>query len=185
MRSGSLYPGAKHHYNYRYADISLETCEQSRQRVTKRSPPKLITGASQRQFTTGSLNARSIMCVQRARGNPEHHGNSGPILATVLLYRIRQLDVLVFYPFTCSSSHLIDAGILGLMPFLITLISRPTRNQRGDCNPILATELLYCILQFHVFVFFPCTRTSIPSEGISAISSHTDVSFDPELARQL
>jgi hypothetical protein len=63
--SGSIYPGAKHRCNHRYAAISLETCEQSRQRVTKRSPPKLITGAYRRQSTAGSYSTHRASCTFR------------------------------------------------------------------------------------------------------------------------
>jgi hypothetical protein len=34
-----------------------------------------------------------------------------------------------------------------------------TRNQSGNCSPIIATECFYCILQLDVFVFSPFTRS--------------------------
>jgi hypothetical protein len=46
------------------------------------------------------------------------------------------------------------------MPSPLTLRSRSTRNQRGNCTPILPTVRLYCILQLAVFVFCPFTRAS-------------------------
>jgi hypothetical protein len=42
---------------------------------------------------------------------------------------------------------------------LYLLTSRSTRNQRGNCTPILTTVHLHCILQLDVFVFCPFTRT--------------------------
>jgi hypothetical protein len=63
------------------------------------------------------------------------------------LYRILQLDVFVFCPFTRTSSRPVDAGIQEILPSIITLHFRSTRNQRGNCGPILATVRLYRILQ--------------------------------------
>jgi hypothetical protein len=50
--------------------------------------------------------------------------------------------------------------MLGIMPSTRALTSRSTRNQRGNCVPILATVHLYRILQLVVFLFCPCPRTS-------------------------
>jgi hypothetical protein len=49
------------------------------------------------------------------------------------------------------------------MPSAPTLNFRSTRNQRGNCTPILATVRLYCILQLPVFLFCPFTHTLIHS----------------------
>jgi hypothetical protein len=48
------------------------------------------------------------------------------------------------------------------MPSLIKLIFGSSRNQRGNCSPILATVRLYSILQLGVFAFCPFTRTFSP-----------------------
>jgi hypothetical protein len=77
------------------------------------------------------------------------------------LYRILQLEVFVFCPWTRTSSRQGDAGIQDLVPSLITLTFRSTRNQRGNCDPILVTVRLYRFLQLEVFVLCPFTRTSI------------------------
>jgi hypothetical protein len=53
-----------------------------------------------------------------------------------------------------------DAGIHGFMPSVATLIIRSTRNQRGNCFPILATVRLYRILQLCVLGVSPITRAS-------------------------
>jgi hypothetical protein len=58
--------------------------------------------------------------------------NCVPILTTVRLYRILQLGVFVF---TRTSSRQGDAGIQDIMPSLITLSFRSTRNGRCNCNP--------------------------------------------------
>jgi hypothetical protein len=100
----------------------------------------------------------------------------------VLLYCVLELDVFVFFPFTDTFTHLIDAGIQDLAPSIPTLHSRPTWNQRGNSTPILATELLYSIHQLDVFGFFPVSRTSIHSvdAGIEDIApSITTLSFRP------
>jgi hypothetical protein len=52
------------------------------------------------------------------------------------------------------------------MPSVITLAFRSTRDQRGNCDPILATMHLYCSLQLEVFVFCPFTRT--PNRSVDA-----------------
>jgi hypothetical protein len=77
-------------------------------------------------------------------------GNCGPILATV---RILQLLIFVYCPFTPTSIRSADDGIQDLLPSVITLTSRSTRDQSGNCRPILATAPLYRILQLDVFVF--------------------------------
>jgi hypothetical protein len=90
-------------------------------------------------------------------------GNCTPILVTVHLYRILQLAVFVFCSFTRTSRRPVDARIQALMPSAITLTFRSTRNQRGNCTPILATVRLYRILQLTVFFWCPFTCTSIRS----------------------
>jgi hypothetical protein len=95
-----------------------------------------------------------------SRSTRNQHGNCIPILATVYLYRILQFSVFIFCPCTRTSSRQGDTGIQDIVPSAITLISRSTWNQRGNCSLILATVHSYCILQFAVFIFCPCTRTS-------------------------
>jgi hypothetical protein len=54
----------------------------------------------------------------------------------------------------------------------VTALSlRLTWNQRGYCNPILATVLSYGILQLDVLVFFPFARTSLVDVGFQSIMS--------------
>jgi hypothetical protein len=50
------------------------------------------------------------------RSTWNEHGNCGPILVTVHLYRILQLAVFVFYPCTHKSIRPVDAGILDILP---------------------------------------------------------------------
>jgi ribosomal protein L34E len=88
-------------------------------------------------------------------------GDCGPILATVRLYRILQLDVFLFCPFARTTICPVEARIQDILPSIQTLFCRSTRNQCGDCGKILATVRLYCILQLDVFVFCPSTRKSI------------------------
>jgi hypothetical protein len=57
--------------------------------------------------------------------------------------------------------RLVNAGIQDIVPSGRTLHFRSTRNQRGNCCPILATMRLYCTLQLAVFICCPLTRTSI------------------------
>jgi hypothetical protein len=46
--------------------------------------------------------------------------NCSPILVTVLLYRSFQLDIFVFFPFTSTFIHSVDAGIQDIMPSALT-----------------------------------------------------------------
>jgi hypothetical protein len=82
-----------------------------------------------------------------------------PILAIVQLHRILQLGVFVWCPFTRTRSRLVNTGSQGIIPSRMTLLSRSTRDQRGNCKPILAIVHLYRILQLVVFVWCPFTRT--------------------------
>jgi hypothetical protein len=96
------------------------------------------------------------------RSTRDQRGDYNRILATVRLYRMLQLDVFVFCPPTRPWRGRVDVVIQGTMlPSSATLLSPTTRNQRGDCNPIHATERINCILQLSVFVCYPCTRTFI------------------------
>jgi hypothetical protein len=94
----------------------------------------------------------------KSRSTRNQCGNYGPILATVPLYRILQFVVFVWCPFTRTFIRPVDAGIQGIMPSLKTLISRSTRHQRGNYDPVLVTVRLYRILQLAIFVFCPFTR---------------------------
>jgi hypothetical protein len=85
--------------------------------------------------------------------------NCDPILVTVREYCILQLDVFVFCSYTRTSIRPGYAGIQGLAPSVMALSFRSTRNQRGNCSPILATVRLYCILQLVVFIFCPYPNT--------------------------
>jgi hypothetical protein len=124
------------------------------------------------------------------RSTRNQHGNCTPILPTVRLYRILQLAVFVFCPFTRTFIREIDAGIQDIVPSSITLLFRSTGNQRGNCTPILATVRLYRILQLAVFVFCQFTRTSthqadLGFQGIMPSVPALFFSFDPEPAWQL
>jgi hypothetical protein len=52
-----------------------------------------------------------------------------------------------------SSSDYLPARAQDIMPSATTLLSRSTRDQRGNCTPILATVRLYRILELDVFFF--------------------------------
>jgi hypothetical protein len=58
-----------------------------------------------------------------------------------------------FCPATLASPRSAAAGIQDMLPSLSTLTFRSTRNQRGNCIPIVATVRLYRnrILQLGVF----------------------------------
>jgi hypothetical protein len=53
-----------------------------------------------------------------------------------------------------QSTRLVETFV----PSIQTLF-RSTRDQRGNCIPLLATVLLHCILQLAVLVFLPFSRT--------------------------
>jgi hypothetical protein len=76
----------------------------------------------------------------------------------VRLYRVLQLPIFICCPVTLKPNNLVDAGIRHILPSATTLTSRSTRNQRGNCIPIIAAVQLHCILQLAVFVFYPFTR---------------------------
>jgi hypothetical protein len=105
-----------------------------------------------------SMPSATTLCSRSTRNQSS---NCAPILATVPLNRILQLAVFVFCPFTRAFIRPVDAGIQDSMPSATTLYSRSTRNQSSNCAPILATVPLNRILQVAVFVFYPCTCTSI------------------------
>jgi hypothetical protein len=94
------------------------------------------------------------------RSTRDQHGERDPILVTVRLYRMVQLNVFGSRPFTLAPTRPADAGSQGIMPSTLTLISRSTRNPSANCDPILATMRLYRILQLAVFVFCPFTLAS-------------------------
>jgi hypothetical protein len=96
-----------------------------------------------------------IFCSTR-----KQRGNCDPILVTVNLYRILQLDGFAFCPFTPTVTCPIGVGLC-LLPSKTTLFFRSTRNERGNCDPILVAVLLYCTSQLDGFAFCPFTRTSI------------------------
>jgi hypothetical protein len=95
------------------------------------------------------------------RSTWNQRGDCDPILATVRSYRILQLGVFVFFPCSRTSIYSVDAGIQFIVPSGVTLSSRSTRNQSGNCDPILATVRLYRIFQLDVFVFCPFTLAFI------------------------
>jgi hypothetical protein len=103
--------------------------------------------------------ARSMLALFR-RSTLDQHSNCGPILVTVRLHHILQLDVFTCCPFTCTSSRRSVDNVIQGMPSVTTLTSRSTRDQRGNCTKTLATVHFHCILQLDVFVFWPCTRAS-------------------------
>jgi hypothetical protein len=93
------------------------------------------------------------------------HGHCIPIIATVRLYSIFQLDVFVFCPCTRTCIRYVDAVLQETMPSVITMLFRSTRKRRGNCSPIywygLLAPLLNCAIQ--LCVFFWCPGTTIPS----------------------
>jgi hypothetical protein len=107
----------------------------------------------------------STSCNTDFRSTWNQRGNCNPILATVRLYRILQLDAFVFCPFTRTSIRPVDTGIQYITPSRLptTLGFRSTKNQPGDCIPILVVMLLYRrIVQLGVFVRSPVTGTPRP-----------------------
>jgi hypothetical protein len=93
---------------------------------------------------------------QRANCNPIFPG-----VATVHLYRILQLNVFVLCPYARRYRGPVVAGFQGTLPSTRTLSFSSTRNQRGDCGPILASVQLHRVPQLAVFIFCPWhTRTS-------------------------
>jgi hypothetical protein len=94
--------------------------------------------------------------IFRSTGN--QRGDCLPILAIVHAYCILQLAVFFFCPFAFMCGRLVALAGQGTVPSIQTLLFRSTRNQRGNCSPILAIVLLYCILQLAVFFFCPSTH---------------------------
>jgi hypothetical protein len=87
----------------------------------------------------------------------------GPILTAVHFYRIPQLEVFVFCPFTRLTQRSIrngDASSQGIAPSVTTLFFRSTWNQHGNFGPISSRVHLCGSLQLDVFVFSPFTRIS-------------------------
>jgi hypothetical protein len=99
----------------------------------------------------------------RSRSIRDQRGNCGPILATLRLYRILQLDVFDFFPCTLTSSH---ARIQGIIPSAPTLNVRSTRNEQGNRDPILVTLRLYRMLQLAVLDSCPFTLAPTRSAAV-------------------
>jgi hypothetical protein len=76
--------------------------------------------------------------TQNFRSTRNQSCNCTPIIATVRLYRVDKLDVLVFCPCTRTSSRPVDVGIQDNHP------SAPTLGPRGRVCGRLASELRYC-----------------------------------------
>jgi hypothetical protein len=76
------------------------------------------------------------------RTTRNQRGNFIPIIATVRVHRILQLDVFACCPFTRTFSRPANAVSQGISTSVMTLLSRATRNQRGSCHPIF---VLSCI----------------------------------------
>jgi hypothetical protein len=119
-----------------------------------------FTRTSRRQSDAGSQGIMPSLATLYFRSTRNQCGNCSPILATVRLYRILQLTVFYWCPFTRTFIRSADAGIQGMMPSVATLYFRSTWNQRGNGKPIFATVHLYCIHQFAVFIFCPFTLAS-------------------------
>jgi hypothetical protein len=86
-----------------------------------------------------------------------------PILTTVHLQYILQLAVFAFCRFSPTFIRPVDAEIQAIKPPVFTLIFRSTRDQRGNCDPIVATERLYCNLQLaclRLLSICPCVEPS-------------------------
>jgi hypothetical protein len=88
--------------------------------------------------------------------------NSVPFLVTMRLLAPFSLTISlsVLYPFVQDGS-----GMQDMNPSAPTLICRSTRNQRGNCPPILANVRLNCFLQRVVFICCPATLASTPGVG--------------------
>jgi hypothetical protein len=96
------------------------------------------------------------------RSTRDQYGNFLPIFATVHLYRILQLAVFIFCPFTQTTIRSAGVWIQDILPSIRTLHSRSSRYQRGNCSPILAAVRSYRILQLAVF---DCCPFSLPSSA--------------------
>jgi hypothetical protein len=92
-----------------------------------------------------------------------------PILATLRLYRVRELAAFVFCPITRTFLRSVDLWIQGITASAHTHRSRSTWNQRGNCGLILATVRWYRSLQFDVFASCPCVHSTI--RPVDAVSS--------------
>jgi hypothetical protein len=76
------------------------------------------------------------------RSTRNQSGSCTPLLATVRLYSIFQLLDFVCCLFTHLCRHPVDVASLYVIPSILTLFSRSTRNQSGDCSPISMLVLL-------------------------------------------
>jgi hypothetical protein len=109
-----------------------------------RSCPKagaLLRMACSSYLTVLQLESRfSIHLLQHYpfRSTRNQRSDCTPILATVRLYRILELDVFVFCPLTRTCHRRVDARDQAVMLSGTTLTFQSTRNLRGDCGPVLA-----------------------------------------------
>jgi hypothetical protein len=83
----------------------------------------------------------------------DQRGNCEPILVTMRLQRILQLAVFDCCQFTLMPIRSVIAGIQGMIVISDDTVFRSTRNQSGNCTPILATVRLHGLLQLAIFVF--------------------------------
>jgi hypothetical protein len=132
------------------------TFGEARRSIVKRTILQSIPTSSGKSH----LLCSSIMNLT-SRSTRNQIGNCRPILVTVHLHRILQLDIFAFSPSTLTPTRLVDGGTQDMMPFVPALWSRSTWNQLGNCTPIFVTVRLYRILQLDVFVFCPFTHTPI------------------------
>jgi uncharacterized protein YbaR (Trm112 family) len=89
----------------------------------------------------------------------DQHGDCLPIRPTVRSHSILQRFVFVCCPFARRNHHWVVVGDQGIIPSVITLLSRSTRNKHGDFLPILITLRWHSIPQLLIFVCCPVTRT--------------------------
>jgi hypothetical protein len=86
-------------------------------------------------------------------------GNSSPTFVLVPHNCIRQRAVFFCCPYTQTCGRIVALGVQHIVPPILTVYFRSTRNQLGNSSPIFALVLLYCIHQRTVFICCPFTRT--------------------------
>jgi hypothetical protein len=105
-----------------------------------------FTLTSFRPFNIGIQDIMPSVPTLLYRSTRNQRSNRTPILATVQLYSILQLDVFVLCPFTNSSIRPVDAEIQELKPSAMTLLYRSTRNECCNSIPIYLVLLAVFIL---------------------------------------
>jgi hypothetical protein len=101
-----------------------------------------LTRTSNREGLVGIQDITPSAPTLHFNSTRNQRGNCTPILATVRLNCILQLAVFDCCPFTRTFIFSVDARVQDIMPSVTTLFIRSTRNQSGNCRPVLATVRL-------------------------------------------